>query len=186
MARRPSQSAKNETSGPVEAFLEHERVAGGAELPLFHRRGDRRVGGRSASAATTTPLPGREAVGLDHDRESRARRRSSTARASAAVVHTAVAGGRNAVPRHEVLRERPCCIRAARPRGSGPKIRSPRDEKRFDDAAIERQLRTDDGQIDRLRAAPGRAGRRHRRRRPETVRTSRRNPGIARRADHLD
>ena len=78
-----------------------------------------------------------ELAGRDHGVE-RWRRRTD-----------AIARRRNAVARHEVLRERPCCTRAARRRATDRRCAA-RGVKAIDDAAIERQLGTDDREIDAL------------------------------------
>ena len=127
-------------------------------------------------------LAGGETVGLDDDGEAELARRDRPRARRRRSSHDAIARGRNAVARHERPSRTPCCTRAAPRRATDRRCGSPRGAKAIDDAAIERQLGTDDGEIDALRARRARAARRDRRRSTATSRGDARHAGIARRA----
>ena len=89
--------------GAGQAFLEHEPIPGGPELPLLHRRGDRGAGCRPV-VGDDDPLAGGEAVGLDHHGISElATVKHGLGRSC--VVADAITGRRNAMSGHEVLGE---------------------------------------------------------------------------------
>ena len=71
----PSHEDEERDLGSGEALLDHEPRAGGAELPIEHRRADGRLGLRRV-LGDDDALAGGEAVGLDDDREAEVARRT--------------------------------------------------------------------------------------------------------------
>ena len=177
----PSQSAKNDTSGPSRhsSITSRAPAAPNCRSSIAARIA---ASGFAAIGRDDDALAGREAVGLDHDRKAELAA-ASTARASAAVVAHAVARGRNAVARHEALREDLAALELRRG-ARRTEDAQPARRKEIDDAAIERQLGTDDGEIDRARvAASASSAVEDRRRRSATSAGDRGDAGVARRAD---
>ena len=146
-ARRPSQSAKNDTSGPLRHSSSTTRAPA---APNWRSSIAARIAASAVFAIgrDDNALAGREAVGLDDDRQAELAARD-TACAVGRVVADPIARRRNAVARHELLRERPCCTRAARRRARDRRSAAPRPgtDRR---CRVERQLGPDDGEIDPL------------------------------------
>ena len=138
--------------GPDEALLDDEARARGAELLLLHHRRGSRRRPRRDRGATTTPLPAASPSAFTR-RESRTRPTRSTAQRLGRRLAHAIARGRNAVARHEALREDLAALELRRGARRAEDARPARAET-IDDAAIERKLRSDDGEIDRARARP--------------------------------
>ena len=100
----PSQSTKNDTSGPRQALLDDEPRAGGAELPVHHRGANGAPPPRRGSRPPRRPFPppGRR---LSRRPETRIGGPDTAASASSRRVADDETRGRNAVPRHELLGE---------------------------------------------------------------------------------
>src|SRR5439155_5062393 len=165
----------------LQALFDHQTIARGAELPIAHRV-DNRALRRGAIVGDDDAFAGRQAVGLEHDRQaefSAAQRRERGVRRLA----RAEARGRHRVARHERFRERLARLEARR-RGARPEEQPAVARKAIGDAEAQRQLRADEREIDLL--AFGQRGERgdvadiDRRRARET-----RNSGGARRGQAL-
>ena len=128
-------------------------------------------------------LAGGEAVGLEHDRKAElagAHRRERLVERLA----RAEARRRHVVPRHERLRE---CLARFEPRGRGGRSEEQPafGRESIGDAEAQRQLGTDDGEVDLLAIGERQSARRDRRDRRTPMRASRAIPGISGRGDDL-
>ena len=160
----PSVSTKNDASRPARYSSTTSR-AGVAEAAIDHRRA-RPPLGRSIRRHDDA-LTGRQAVGLQDDRKAELRRARAARAPPRPKSQIAVARRRHAVPAMKSFANTllDSSAAAALPRAEKqPAFRA----KQVGDAATERELGSDDGEVDaaRARRAPGsRRGRRCRRRR---------------------
>ncbi len=127
-------------------MLEHDPATGIAELPLVHHQVDG-VQGFCGGLRNDNALAGSEPVCLDDDRSSQLPRRDDRSRFVPGVAD-AVARGGDPVPGHELFRERLAALELGCGTG-GTKDAKAAGPKQVDNAATERELGTDDGQIDR-------------------------------------
>src|SRR5262249_52423208 len=128
-----------------QALLDDKPRAGRAELPLVHRGANRAVCFRPI-ARDDHALPRGEAVRLQHHGESEFARGDERARGVGRFAD-AITRSWNAVARHEPFREH---FAALEPGGGArrPEDASARGAEPVDDTALERKLRTNDGEID--------------------------------------
>ena len=117
-ARAPSQTTKNDTSGPVRHSSITSRSPAAPNRRSRHRCDDGRLG-RCAIVRDHDAFAGGEPVGLQHDRQAELARSRRTRSASSSDSRRAKARGRHAVARHERLRERLARFEA-RGRGGRP------------------------------------------------------------------
>ena len=133
--------------GTREALLDDDARAGLAELTLLHHGANGGVG-LGAVGGNDDALSGREAVGLDHDRQAELAARDHACGLGGGIAD-AKPRRRDAVARHERLRERLAALELSRgARGTDDAMAAR--AKAIDDAKIERQLGTDDRQIETL------------------------------------
>ena len=137
----------------LERFLDHHARPGLAERPGHHETVDGRhtlVGGRGDRDA----LPGREAVGLDHER---AARPFDIGRGQVWSIKDLERSGRDPVPTAQSLHED--LARLERRGGlGGPEDRNPALRKGIDDPRGERRLRSHNREIDLFRLGALRQG----------------------------
>ena len=144
--------------------------------------GDRLLG-RGAILGDHDALAGREAVGLQHDRQAELAD-AHDASASSSDSHDAKARGRHAVARHERLRER--LARLEPRRGRGRTEQQPAvGREAIGDAEAQRQLGADDGEVDLLALGERERGRRDRSRSTGSGAREPGDSGIAGRGDDL-
>ena len=147
MRARPSHSAKNDTSGPAQTFLEDDPRSGIAELPLLHRCAHRRLSD-DAIRRDNDAFARRETIGFDDNGEAELSRANHGVCRVCGFAH-AIARRRNAAARHELFREHLAALELRSRARRAEDAQAPR-TKQIDDAAIERQFGTNDGEIDAL------------------------------------
>jgi hypothetical protein len=165
--------------GTGETLLEDHPGARFAELAVLHRRAHGKMGGLLVRGDDDS-LARREAVGFDDERKPELARRHDRMRRGG-IVAGAVPGGRDAVPGHERFREDLAALElGGGTRGTEDAQAARREQIR--DAAIERQLGSDDGEVDVL--AGGECGERLRVARAHVGQAGHlRNARVARSAD---
>ena len=133
--------------GTAEALFDDEPIPGRAEFSVAHRFANRRLGARSI-VGDDHALTRREAVGLQHDRETEFTRGDRGQR-----LVRRLAGlkprGRNTVARHQRFREGLARFKA-RGRGGWTEEQTSIGGKSIRDAAAERQFGSDDREINPL------------------------------------
>ncbi len=130
-----------------QAFLQHKPGTRVAELALLHRRAHSRLG-RTAIGRNHHALAGCQPIGLDDERKPELPRPDGRVCLLRGFAHP-VTRRRNAVPRHEVLREHLAALELRRG-ARGPEDAQAARAEQIDNAEVERQLRPDDGQVDVL------------------------------------